>query len=193
MAEKSTSPIGIIKKDRTVSVTTKNGQSYSYSYSTLAEIHRFLEATGQKYEAFIKKVDGEDYMFIRKLSANEEILVELQEAKIPNVSGIQDYGSILTSCRRFSLLMAYGLACEDDVVNPESTPEMRWKKMHTPDVNKPASAKQLETIRKIAEDIEYPQAVVNEFLSNARNQLAASKIIKQLIEIQENRKNETTK
>lgn len=181
----------VLKKDKTVQVKTKAGGSYSYSYSTLAEIHRYLEETGQRYEAFIKKVEGEDYMFIRKLSKDDDTIVELQGAKIPPVTGVQDYGGVLTSVRRFSLLMAYGLACEDEEPKPAPTAQEKWKSVHTPDPNKPATAKQLKAINTLCEDLGIPPRVAySEYFQPAqKNQAEASKIIKKLIDMKESNGN----
>ena len=108
----------VLKKNRTVNVKTKSGQNYSYSYATLAQIHEYLENKKLSYEATVKKVDGEDYMFITKISEKGERSEPMQEARIPKPDKmtVQDYGSILASIRRYSLLMAYGLATEDEAV-----------------------------------------------------------------------------
>lgn len=132
----------VLKKDKTVNVKTKTGGSYSYAYSTLAEIHRYLEESHQRYKAYIKNVDGNDYMFIKQFDEDGKLIDELQGAKIPPVQGVQDYGGVLTSVRRFSLLMAYGLACEDEATTKARDLEEvkdKWKAMHTPSPNKPAS------------------------------------------------------
>lgn len=168
----------VLKKDKTVNVKTKTGGSYSYSYSTLAEIHRYLEETGQKYEAFIQKVEGEDYMFIRKLGEKE---TTLQGAKIPSVSGVQDYGGVLTSVRRFSLLMAYGLACEDEPVNkPVENSVDKWKTMHKASPNRPASDKQKAAIRTLAERLDKDTFEIMDLIKMADNAEKASKIIEDL-------------
>lgn len=113
----------VLKKDRTVNVKTKTGGSYSYKFTTLAEIHKYLEETNQRYYAFIQRVDGEDYMFIQPLSPKEDaggevkyvqLEVAIQGARVIPSQNMQEYGGNLTSARRYSLLMAYGLACEDD-------------------------------------------------------------------------------
>lgn len=172
----------VLKKDQLVSIQTKDGKKYSYKFTSLAEIHRYLEETDQHYEAYVKKVDGDDYMFIRKLTADQETLVELQECKIPPVSGIKEYGAILTTVRRYSLLAAFGLACEDEEV-AQNSPEKKWQKIHTPDPNKPATPKQIITIKRLCEDLNIPPRIAfSDYINPARqNQLAASEIIKKLI------------
>lgn len=178
----------VLKKDKIVKVKTKTGVSYSYSYSTLAEIHRYLEATGQRYEAFIQKVEGEDYMFIRKFSKDDKgEPVVLQGAKIPPVQGVQDYGGVLTSVRRFSLLMAYGLACEDnDSPSPKDTnPKKDWKtfydKTHTPNPNNPVSDKQRVAIRNLCNQLHKPDAVILELMAEVTNAALASELIDKLV------------
>ena len=110
----------VLKKGNSVSVQTKSGRGYSYQYTDLAQIHEYLESMGWTYEATIKRVEGDDYMFITKIDEKGEKSEPMQEAKIPQVqlsdrsNPAQEYGSALTYARRYSLLMAYGLATEDD-------------------------------------------------------------------------------
>jgi len=110
----------VLKKGNSVSVQTKSGRGYSYQYTDLAQIHEYLESMGWTYEATIKRVAGDDYMIITKLDEKGEKSEPMQEAKIPQVqlsdrsNPAQEYGSALTYARRYSLLMAYGLATEDD-------------------------------------------------------------------------------
>ena len=45
---------------------TKNKQGYGYKYTDLAQIHDYLEENNMKYYQFIKRIDGEDYVFTRR-------------------------------------------------------------------------------------------------------------------------------
>lgn len=121
-----------LKKTGTVNVTTKAGKSYSFKFVTMAQIHEWLEENGLRYEATIKSVDGGDYMFITKIDEEGKKSEPMQEARIPRFavkdpndlsSIMQDYASILTSLRRYSLMMAYGLATEDNVTPPPDKPQ----------------------------------------------------------------------
>lgn len=174
----------VLKKDRSVSIKAKNGLSYSYKFTTLPEIHRYLDETKQHYEAYIKKVEGEDYMFIRKLSEDQDEIVELQGAKIPPVTGIKDYGGALTACRRYSLLMAYGLACEDDdsFDNKGATlgSSETLKKMTTPSSKNPPSDKQRITIRNLAVRLGKGNTEALRLLNSVSSAAEASDLIKKL-------------
>jgi|GEM_PF-6456513 len=180
MAEK------IIKKDREVSVKMKNGGEYKYSYSTLVEITKHLEENKQRYTAFVKKIEGDDYMFIQKLVQGKDGSwvkddEPLQGAKIPPVQGIQNYAGVLTAVRRISLLMVYGLACEetetgDDPVPPENAKE-KWKKMHTPSPNNPVSEKQRAAIRNLCERLGKSSAEALALIQELKSAADASKLI----------------
>lgn len=174
----------VLKKDRSVSIKAKNGLSYSYKFTTLPEIHRYLDETKQHYEAFVKKVEGEDYMFIRKLSEDQDVLVELQGAKIPPVTGIKDYGGALTACRRYSLLMAYGLACEDDDSfdnkEPARISREEYKKFTTPNAKNPPSDKQRITIKNLAVRLGRSNIEAIKLLNSVSNAAEASELIKSL-------------
>lgn len=119
----------VLKKDKTVNVKTKTGVQYSFKFTTLAQIHEYLEATEQKYYAYIdacESGDGKyagDYMIIQKLDKDGNKLGEpITGAKIKWSDDVREYGGNLTSARRYSLLMAYGLACEDDDTTPPAPP-----------------------------------------------------------------------
>lgn len=100
----------------------KNKDGYGYKYTELAEIHNYLEENNMKYyqEIETNSTNGADYiMTYRYIDGKWEekpkrgckvVDATLQGIKNP----AQEQGSALTYARRYSLLMAFGLATEDD-------------------------------------------------------------------------------
>lgn len=113
-----------IKKNQKAEIPTKSGNKYSYQYVDIAQIHEYLEQNNLRYYQFIKRIENDDYIFTQKLKLSNGAYIEfgepLQGCKVVDATlmGVnnpaQQQGSALTYARRYSLLMAYGLATEDD-------------------------------------------------------------------------------
>lgn len=99
----------------------KNQQGYGYKYTDLAAINDFLHSQGIGYSQYIEtsEVNGEDYIFTVPV-VDGVVQPARRGCRIPQatLSGksnpAQEYGSALTYARRYSLLLAFGLATEDD-------------------------------------------------------------------------------
>ena len=95
-------------------------QGYGYKYADLSQIHELLEQTGYQYYQYIERVDNDDYIMtvIIDQDGNESIPLRgcrvVQATLTGKSNPAQEQGSALTYARRYSLLMAFGLATEDD-------------------------------------------------------------------------------
>lgn len=102
------------------SIINKNATGYGYKYTDLAEIHNYLENINSRYIQKVERIDTDDYVFTKR-SFNDKWEEEwIQGCRVvqATLQGIknpaQEQGSALTYARRYSLLMAYGLATDDD-------------------------------------------------------------------------------
>ena len=137
----------------------KNKEGYGYKYTELAEIHKYLEENNMKYyqEIETNELNGCDYiMTYRFIDGKWEdkpkrgckvVDATLQGVKNP----AQEQGSALTYARRYSLLMAFGLASEDDDAQSLSKPKKSPKSTETKKVVL-ATEKQIEMINSLLPD-----------------------------------------
>mgnify|MGYP003295022394 CR=1 FL=1 len=97
----------------------KNRQGYGYKYTDLAQIHEYLENNNITYYQYIERDEGDDYIFTVPIIDGKEQSARrgcrVVQATLSGKSNpAQEQGSALTYARRYSLLMAFGLATEDD-------------------------------------------------------------------------------
>lgn len=97
----------------------KNSQSYGYKYTDISEIHKWLEENGIQYYQYIEPIDGNDYMFTVPIIDGKEQAPRrgcrvITASLTGKTNPAQEQGSGITYARRYSLLMAFGLATTDD-------------------------------------------------------------------------------
>ena len=103
------------------STIAKKTEGYGYKYTELADINKYCEDNDIRYyqEIETNDINQKDYI-ITYLSTGENGFTkhrgcQIVEAKLSGINNpVQAYGSSLTYCRRYSLLVALGLATEDD-------------------------------------------------------------------------------
>ena len=116
------------------STIAKRTEGYGYKYTELADINRYCEENNIRYyqEIETSEINQKDYIITYLVKDNEVEKhrgCQIVEATLQGIKNpVQEYGSSLTYCRRYSLLMALGLATEDDdaqslSINKEATKE----------------------------------------------------------------------
>ena len=94
----------------------KNG--YNYKYTEMAQINEYLESIGITYYQYIQTESGSDYIYTVPIIDKQELpprrgcrIVETSLSGKTNAAQLQ--GASITYARRYSLLLAFGLATED--------------------------------------------------------------------------------
>lgn len=102
------------------STIAKKTEGYGYKYVELADINKYCEDNGITYwqEVDTCDINQKDYIITHVVRDGKETVhrgCQIVEAVLQGIKNpVQEYGSSLTYCRRYSVLMALGLATEDD-------------------------------------------------------------------------------
>lgn len=97
----------------------KNTQGDGYKYTDISEIHKWLEENSMEYYQYIEPIDGIDYIYTVPIINGEEMPARrgcrvITASLSGKTNPAQEQGSGITYARRYSLLMAFGLATTDD-------------------------------------------------------------------------------
>ena len=138
----------------------KNKDGYGYKYTELAEIHKYLEENNMRYYQTIEtsELNGCDYIMTYRFIDGKWEEKPKRGCKVTDVTlqGVknpaQEQGSALTYARRYSLLMAFGLATEDDDAQSLS----RTKKAEKKEIL--ATANQIDLIEGLMTDEQIEKA-----------------------------------
>ena len=100
---------------------SKNKDGYGYKYSDLAKIQGYVIDNGMNYKQFIDRLEGDDYIMTIIIDKDGHEQPPLRGCRVVQATlnggksnPAQEQGSALTYARRYSLLMAFGLATDDD-------------------------------------------------------------------------------
>lgn len=149
------------------STIAKKTEGYGYKYTELADINKYCEENGIRYwqEVETCEINQKDYI-ITYVENNDKVEkhrgCQIVEATLQGIKNpVQEYGSSLTYCRRYSLLMALGLATEDDdgaSLTQKKEPTLEDAKEYTISFGK-HKGKTLEEL--IKDDKQYVQWMLN--------------------------------
>lgn len=157
----------------TDSVLKKGSEGYGYKYTELADINAMIERKGESYYQYIEtnEMNGNDYIFTVKVDKEGKESRPIRGAMLirGGLSGsksnpVQDYGSSLTYARRYSLLMAYGLATADDDAECFTMTKEEKKaaeaKAREEQLKQPISEKMVSTLESLAKKHNMPEEVL---------------------------------
>jgi hypothetical protein len=141
-----------LHRDKTANVRTKDGGSYTYSYTDLASVLGYARPILAKHDLAVTQpvTGGDGWVTVRTvfLHASGEERCD-GELSLPAGRTPQETGSAISYARRYSLLAALGLATEDDDGKAASKPAPKPKPVKA--AAKPATPSAALTRRVMAQ------------------------------------------
>lgn len=142
---------GTVSKNKKADVKTSKG-NFSYKYVDIAQVHEYLESINARYYQVVESDEKGDYIVTIPIVDGKELPgrrgCRIVDATLTGTTNpAQQQGSAITYARRYSLLMAFGLATEDDDAQCMSRPKMEKK----------APAKEPEPQAEVQADIIAPE------------------------------------
>ena len=120
-------------------ILKKEKEGYGYKYTELSQINEYLDSIGIRYKHSMGTDEKGDYIITTPIIEGKA-LEPIRGCRIPEVvlsknnNPAQEYGAAVTYARRYSLLMAFGLATEDD--DAECLTQKKAQPKAIPQVNK---------------------------------------------------------
>lgn len=170
-----------------MAVLKKNSSGYGYKYTDLAQINMYIDSIGESYYQYIDTINDSDYIITVRLDKDGKELAHIRGCKVIEARALvnkanaaQDYGALLTYCRRYSLLMAYGLATDDDDANCFNVKEDDKSEKEAP--KKTSKTQKYE--QKVEEAVQYAEETeekVNPNAGGARMSEEHQSVLQQLL------------
>ena len=148
----------------------KGKAGYGYKYTELAQINEWLEAKGESYYQFTEDCNGKDYIMTVKVNAKGEESKPIRGCQIIDGNTLnggkanvaQQLGAAITYARRYSLLMAYGLATEDDDAESLTQPrQSTQRRQQAQEINNPTAADVERIAAETAAQLSAPKMIDN--------------------------------
>lgn len=148
----------------------KGKAGYGYKYTELAQINEWLEAKGESYYQFTEDCNGKDYIMTVKVNAKGEESKPIRGCQIIDGNTLnggkanvaQQLGAAITYARRYSLLMAYGLATEDDDAESLTQPrQTTQRRQQAQEIHNPTAADVERIAAETAAQLSAPKMIDN--------------------------------
>lgn len=138
-----------ISRDKTVTVQTTKGGTYTFKYAPLDSILAAVRGPLAENGLAIVQLLDEDVLVTSLLHESGAILSG--RTPIPQSEGVQAYGSAITYLRRYSIQALLGIAAEEDDDGNQAAGNKATfsKKVHVPHEPQPATREQAESMEPV--------------------------------------------